>query len=201
MHRTLAAGAEVEFGDYPDNVKEFSPLSLHILPGDDPGQVYVGQLFTVPGKYKVGYTGLKFREPAAESLSTGKLDLAVRAKSDLEGTWKATSFEQDGRAWPEEKVKEIEVTFSGDGYRFTSGLRVAGADSGTFSSDPEAKPKSFDLMPKEGVFKNEVFKGIYKVDEDTLTLCFVWPTKERPGEFVSPRNSSAVLAVFKRQKP
>jgi uncharacterized protein (TIGR03067 family) len=109
--------------------------------------------------------------------------------------------EPDGRALPEEKVKEIEATFSRDGYRFTSGLRVAGALTGTFTADPEAKPKSFDLVPKAGVYEGKVFQGIYKVDGDTLTLCFVWPTKERPKEFASPPNSTAILAVFKRQKP
>jgi RNA polymerase sigma factor (sigma-70 family) len=201
LHQTLAAGAEVEFGDFPEAVKDFSPLALRLLPGDPPGQVYAGEMFVVPGRYKVGYTGLKFREQTAELLSTGKLDLDVRAKSDLEGSWKATSFEQDGRALPEEKVKEIEATFGGDGYRFTSGLRAAGSLTGTFIWDPDAKPKSLDLVPKEGVFKGESFKGIYKVEGDSLTLCLVWPTKERPKEFVSPPNSTAVLAVFKRQKP
>jgi RNA polymerase sigma factor (sigma-70 family) len=192
LHATLKAGEEFEVGSLR--------LALEAAGGPKPNRP---TLFASPGKYRVRYEGLPpfdYSDPD-KVLSTGEIELEVKPKSDLDGTWKATSFEQDGRALPEEKVKEIEATFGGDGYRFTSGLRVAGALTGKFTSDPESKPKSFNLFPKEGVFKAETFKGIYKVEGDTLTVCFVWPTKERPKEFVSPPNSSAVLAVFKRQKP
>src|SRR5262249_30738675 len=63
--------------DYPEAAKQFSPVSLHLLPSNPPGLVHVGQLFAVPGKYKVGYEGLRFREPNRETLSTGVLDLEV----------------------------------------------------------------------------------------------------------------------------
>ncbi|HEX5271211.1 MAG TPA: sigma-70 family RNA polymerase sigma factor [Gemmataceae bacterium] len=194
LHATLKPGEEFEMGSLR--------LALEEAGGKDAGKPSGPTLYASPGKYRVNYEGLPSGlSDAAKFLSTGEIELEVKAKGDLEGTWKATSFEQDGRVLPEEKVKEIEATFGGDGYRFTSGLRVAGALTGTFTADAEAKPKSFDLVPKAGVFKGQSFKGIYKVDGDTLTLCFVWPTKERPKEFVSPPNSSAVLAVFKRQKP
>jgi RNA polymerase sigma factor (sigma-70 family) len=192
LHATLKAGEEFELGSLL--------LALEAVDGADAKKP---TLYASPGKYRVSYEGLPpfgFTDPA-KVLSTGQIELEVKAKSDLEGTWKATSFEQDGRSLPEEKIKEIEAAFGGDGYRFTSGLRVAGALTGTFTADPETRPKSFDLVPKAGVFQGQAFKGIYKLEEDTLTLCFVWPTKERPREFVSPPNSTAVLAVFKRQKP
>jgi RNA polymerase sigma factor (sigma-70 family) len=192
LHATLKAGEEFEVGTLQ--------LALEAAGGTKADKP---TLFASPGKYRVRYEGLPpfgFSDPA-KVLSTGEIELEVKAKSDLTGRWKATSFEQDGRALPEEKVKEIEATFGGDGYRFTSGPRVAGALTGTFTTDPDTKPKSFELVPKAGVYEGQAFKGIYKVEGDTLTVCFVWPTKERPKEFVSPPNSSAVLAVFKRQKP
>jgi uncharacterized protein (TIGR03067 family) len=152
LQATLKGGEEFEMGSLQ--------LALEEAGGKDAGKP---TLCASPGKYRVSYAGLPSNlSDTAKFLSTGGIEFEVKAKGDLQGSWKATSFEQDGRAWPEEKAKEIEVKFSGDGHRFTSGLRVAGAESGTFSSDPKAKPKSFDLMPKEGVFKKEVFTGIYK---------------------------------------
>jgi RNA polymerase sigma factor (sigma-70 family) len=191
LHATLKAGEEFELG------------SLRLaLEAADAGKANRPTLYALPGKYRINYEGLPSGlSDTAKFLSTGQIELEVRAKSDLEGTWKAVSFEQDGRALPEEKLKEVGVTFSEDSYFFTSGLRVAGALKGTVSVDPEAKPKSFELTAKSGVYEGKVFKGIYRLEEDTLTLCFVWPTKERPQEFVSPPNSTVVLAVYKRQKP
>ena len=191
LHATLKAGEEIEMG------------SLQLaLEAADAGKANRPTLYASPGKYRVSYDGLPSGlSDTAKFLSTGQIELEVKAKGDLEGTWKAISFEQDGRALPEEKLKEVGVTFSGDSYFFTSGVRVAGALKGTVSVDPEAKPTSFELTAKAGVYEGKVFKGIYRLEEDTLTLCFVWPTKERPKEFVSPPNSTVVLAVFKRQKP
>ena len=191
LHATLKAGEEIEMG------------SLQLaLEAADAGKANRPTLYASPGKYRVSYDGLPSGlSDTAKFLSTGQIDLEVRAKSDLDGTWKAISFEQDGRALPEEKLKEVGVTFSEDSYFFTSGVRVAGALKGTVSVDPQAKPKSFELTAKAGVYEGKVFKGIYRLEEDTLTLCFVWPTKERPKEFVSPPNSTAILAVFKRQQP
>jgi RNA polymerase sigma factor (sigma-70 family) len=176
LHAPLKAGEEFELGSLQ--------LSLEAV---DAGKANRPTLYASPGKYRINYEGLPSGDPA-QFLSTGQIELEVKAKSDLEGTWKAISFEQDGRALPEEKLKEVGVTFSGDSYFFTSGVRIAGALKGTVSVDPEAKPASFELTAKAGVYEGKVFKGIYRLEEDTLTLCFVWPTKERPKEFVSPPN-------------
>jgi RNA polymerase sigma factor (sigma-70 family) len=87
VNQTLKPGEEMVFGDYPEAAKQFSPVSLHVLPGSPPGQVHVGQIFAVPGKYQVGYDGLRFREPNQETLSTGTLELEVTDTKKVSPAW------------------------------------------------------------------------------------------------------------------
>jgi uncharacterized protein (TIGR03067 family) len=200
LHLSLAAGQTVEFGS----------LDLALAPADAKNGVDRPTLFAAPGVYRIQYERLPpFRESdPTKVLSTGKLDVEVKdadpaaqAKGDLEGTWQAVSFEQDGRTPRDVNVKEVVATFEGDQYRFTTGMRVQGAGKGALAVHPDTDPKTFELTPDSGVFDGQAFRGVYRLDGDRLTLCFSWPPKDRPTKFASPPNSTVVLAVFERRKP
>ena len=91
------------------------------------------------------------------------------------------------------KDKDFKTVFDGDSVTIT----VQGQSKElTYKLDPSQKPKHIDLVtPKE-----EVNRGIYLLDGDTLKLCATdKPGEDRPTEFKSKEGSSVGLIVFKKQ--
>jgi uncharacterized protein (TIGR03067 family) len=122
-------------------------------------------------------------------------------KNELEkfqGKWVQVSTTIDGKAMEEDELKNRFVVFKGeklillykDKERGTSSLKV----------DPGKSPAQIDTTAEDGPVKGGTLKGIYKFDGDTLTLCFVVGSKDRPTEFASNPGSGALLFVHKRAK-
>jgi RNA polymerase sigma-70 factor (ECF subfamily) len=121
-------------------------------------------------------------------------------KSDrdrLQGTWVPTSFknEEKGEA-DDENLKHYKLIFSGD--KLTMVGPYSGGDrKGTITLDPKATPKTIDVALEAGG-EAGVLRGLYKLDGDTLTLCYPNINQDRPVEFAA--ENGAYLWVFKRSK-
>jgi uncharacterized protein (TIGR03067 family) len=63
----------------------------------------------------------------------------------------------------------------------------------------DAAKGTVDFTPEDGPAKGKTLLGIYKVEKDTLTICFGSAGKERPKEFKS-NDRNTVLATYTKKK-
>ena len=125
------------------------------------------------------------------------------AKQELarhQGTWTAVSFRREGQETPAEIVRTITRTVEGDHVVWRrDGKSFAGT---TVVLDPGRDPKTIDVLPDGGPSRGKRVLGIYKLENDTLTLCMADADQPRPREFKAEKGTRQTLMVFRReQKP
>jgi uncharacterized protein (TIGR03067 family) len=119
-------------------------------------------------------------------------------KTDLDrfqGTWYLFSAMEDGKALPEEKVKQTTIVIKGDTFRFPGSAKDATSRAGTIKLDETKTPKEMDTISTE----KEVMLGIYKFDDNGYKVCFAPAGKPRPTEFSSTPGSDYILQSWERQ--
>jgi uncharacterized protein (TIGR03067 family) len=125
----------------------------------------------------------------------------VRDREPLQGIWKITSVEQQGKK-DENALAGLVLVFSGD----KLGLRRADKDDKEqfrFIVDPTSTPKAIDIYKStdDGKRGEKLFEGIYSVDGAELQICFVpqpGPPWERPASLEANEGSKGVLVTLKR---
>lgn len=119
---------------------------------------------------------------------------------EVQGTWEGVTAEQVGKkgklgaAWEVKEEKIIETNAKGTG-------------EWKYRVDPAKTPKEIDLTPNVGPAAGKTLKGIYKIEKDTLTICYVGgkvedpEKKERPTEFDTKKRDDVVILTFQRKAP
>ena len=98
-----------------------------------------------------------------------------------------------------EHLKEMKFEIR-DGGKYTAQVGEL-KDDATFAVDPTKKPKEMTVKPNEGPNKGQTVKVIYKLDGDTLTMCYDHEKSEnRPSKFESPEKTTVLLITYKREK-
>ena len=121
------------------------------------------------------------------------------AAKTLQGAWSAVKAEQDGK--PAGDLVGHRLSFAGNRFDIRS---KDGKDvyAGTFQTSPGAKPPAIDFDQTEGSLKGKVWKGIYALAGETLTICDNAPdlAKPRPASFEAKQGSGYVCLTFQRAK-
>jgi RNA polymerase sigma factor (sigma-70 family) len=138
-------------------------------------------------------TVLWARQALADKPAAAGKGAAPKDEENILGTWVLVSSEEGGQRAPEELIKEARVTFAADGKMTVK--QGEKEQEFTYQLDPAKKPKEFNGTNDKG----RTVLGIYKLDGDTLTVCFD-RGGDRPTEFASPAGTTVVLEVLKREK-
>lgn len=130
-------------------------------------------------------------------LSTSAMAAGPEDKDKLDGTWAPAKAELGGQPFPDEILKVITLVIKGNDYHLTLGPQE---DKGTLKVMADAKPKAMDIVGVEGPNKGKTFPAIYKLEGDTLTICYeLGGGKTRPAEFKTAEGTKAFLVEYKRK--
>jgi uncharacterized protein (TIGR03067 family) len=120
-------------------------------------------------------------------------DLAA-AEDGLDGAWTAISAERDGA--PANELVGHRITFDSDRFQITKDGSVL--FGGRFTKDSGKEPAQIDFAVEDGAAKGQSWTGIYKIENNELTVCdnASDPTAPRQMEFTAPKGY--VCLTFKR---
>jgi len=113
----------------------------------------------------------------------GKKDPGAAVLKKIQGTWKFTSQEMDGKPVPPENLAKMTITFSGDKWSVRQDEKEVQA--GTHKFDPAKKPGHVDAVVTAGQDKGNTMLGIFELKGDTMKVCFDPMGKARPASFTS----------------
>lgn len=116
----------------------------------------------------------------------------------LQGTWRLTAGEANGKALTEKDLKDGKLVLKDDRYTVT----LAGKETvtGMQKLDPKKEPKTIDIVDASGPNKGKTSLGIYELKGDEFRVVFVPPGKARPTKFATGPDSGQWLHVWKRMK-
>ena len=120
--------------------------------------------------------------------------------SKIKGKWSIVSMSQGGNALPAEAFNDHKCTFEDKKYSIIVNGEVA--EEGEYSFDDSKSPKTIDLDLKKGQDEGKKQVGIFKIEDDKMTVVLGVPgSTERPTSFKVEAGSSVLEAVFERVKP
>ena len=115
------------------------------------------------------------------------------------GEWLRVGHTEAGAPVPPDREPHHQV-FTADGkWEYSYGGRNGAPGGKSFVTDPRQNPATIDI--RMGVAGQGGWRGIYKVEGDTLTLCLVNGDRERPKAFESTPDRPTTVWVFKRVQP
>ena len=114
---------------------------------------------------------------------------------ELDGMWTCESATVNGRKLDDEIARSLKLTLNGEQYKTERGDQVL-FDS-TYSVDDSLNPPHIDMVGI-GELAGKIGRGIFRLAQDRLTMCYTMPDHDRPTAFASEAGSDAHLMVWRR---
>ena len=108
----------------------------------------------------------------------------------IQGEWVLISGERHGQPFANETIKDVTLTFDGDVLKTA---KADGVTEATFTLYPETNPKGIDLD-----MDGSLGLGIYKFEEDTLTILHGEIEEPRPKDFEEIKDGTLTLLVLRK---
>ncbi|HZR18249.1 MAG TPA: TIGR03067 domain-containing protein [Verrucomicrobiae bacterium] len=116
----------------------------------------------------------------------------------IAGVWVPIKAELGGQPMPPAVLKTITLKCGEGTYEVT----IEGApqpDIGTFSIEPDAKPKGMKVLGVKGPNAGKTFPAIYEFDGDSLRICYDLSGAKRPAEFKTTIGTQLYLVTYQRR--
>jgi len=123
---------------------------------------------------------------------------ALAQEAGTDGSWTLVGGEADGKALPQEQIKDGKLILKVNRYN----VKLAGEEAikGTQKLDSTKAPKTIDITDASGPNKGKTCLGIYELKGDEFRVVFAQPGKERPKNFATAPDSGQWMHVWKRVK-
>jgi uncharacterized protein (TIGR03067 family) len=118
------------------------------------------------------------------------------------GVWSPVSCEYDGQQQLNGDSKSgIRLSIVGAEYRMyliTDEKQMMGRRLATSQLQVNEKEGTFAMTIQDGYRKGEQIHGIYKIENDTLRMCYGPAAKPRPQQFNAPKGSEVFNETWQR---
>jgi uncharacterized protein (TIGR03067 family) len=121
-----------------------------------------------------------------------------KSTSSIVGDWVVVKYAGDGKEWDEDQDNPLRFVFFDNGtYDLLQGPRTLHVGV-KFVIDLKSSPATIDL--DTDAVGGWVYRGIFKVERDVLTVCLANFDNPRPTAFESKKGTHTTLHVLKRVK-
>jgi len=117
----------------------------------------------------------------------------------LNGNWQVIASQENGKDMPAAELQKMALELRLADGRYTVSAGVADIDAGAYSTNGKTNPKSIDVTPEKGPNKGKKVPSIYKLENETLVICYGFSGK-RPTEFATTPGSQLMLLKYTRAK-
>lgn len=118
--------------------------------------------------------------------------------ANLEGVWILIHAEIDGEVMPDEKIIGVEVAVVENSFEIYQAEEVTIA-LGKYRIEEIFSPKHLDVWIAGGDDAGIKRNGIFKLEGDTLDVCFSAPSAYRPTAFLTRKGDKKVLSSWVRK--